>query len=174
MKKTALTLSSIAFFLLSTPSYADVQVQFMEGAPKDRFIITNVGDCDLGAAEFTIDFAASHAGLIFDVTGTGAGVEVFQPFEVTAGAQYLTAAPIISDGDQRATLSLKGLGQNEAIAFTIDVDDTNGTREITVTDGEIRGAIVSLVVNKTEYSAVMSSNSKAVIMTSDCDPQAVL
>jgi hypothetical protein len=169
MKKRAFALNSLVFLLLSAPSYADVQVQFVEGAPKDRFIIKNLGDCDLGVAEFTIDFTASKGGLIFDVTNTGAGVEVFQPFEVTAGAQYLTALPRISDGDQRATLSMTGLGQNETIAFTIDVDDTNETREITVTDGEIRGASVSLMMNKTEHSAIMDSRARVVIDTPACD-----
>jgi len=169
MKKAILALSGLAALCLATPSFADVQVQFIEGAPKDRFTVKNVGACALGAGELTIDFAASDAGLIFDVTNTGAGVEVFQPFEVTAGAQYLTALPTFSDGDQRATLSMAGLGQDEMIAFTIDVDDTNGTREITVTDSEIRGATISLVTNKAEYSTIMDANAQVVINTPACD-----
>lgn len=169
MNKTALALSGLAILYFSTPLVADVHVKFIEGAPKDRFEILNFGTCDLEAADLTIDFAASNAGLIFDVTNSGAGVEVFQPFEVTAGAQYLRSLPTISDGDQRATLSMIGLERNETIAFTIDVDDTNGSREITVTDGEIRGAKVSLVSNNVEYSAIIGSNSKAIINTAFCD-----
>jgi len=169
MSKTNLAISGLAVLLLSSPSYADLQVQFIEGAPKDRFVIINVGDCDLGPAEFTIDFATSNAGLIFDVTDIDAGVEVFQPFEVTDGAQYLTEEPVISDGDQRVTLSMTGLSHNEKIAFTIDVDDTNGTREITVTDGEINGTMLSLVSGDATNSAVISDSAQVTIPTATCD-----
>ena len=168
MPKTTLAISGLAALLLSSPCYANLQVQFIEGAPKDRFVIMNVGSCDIGAAEFTIDFATSNAGLIFDVTDTGAGVEVFQPFEVTVGAQYLTTMPTISDGDLQANLAMTGLGQNESIAFTIDVDDTSGAREITVADSEIRGTTVSLLVNDTVYSTVMDDGAQVVIDTAIC------
>lgn len=169
MAKSPFFLGSLVALLLSSPSYADVQVQFVEGALKDRFVIENVGSCDLGPAEFTIDFAVSNAGLIFDVTDTGAGVEVFQPFEVTDGAQHLARLPMISDGDQRATLMMKGLAQNEKIAFTIDVDDTNGTREITVADSEISGTAVSLVADSTTFSAVMDNGAQVSIKTAPCN-----
>jgi hypothetical protein len=169
MIKTTLTIGGLAVLLLPSPSYADLQVQFIEGAPKDRFVIMNDGSCDLGPAKLTIDFAVSNAGLVFDVTDTGAGVEVFQPFEVTDGAQYLAEVPVISDGDQRATLSMTGLGPNEKIAFTIDVDDTNGTREITVTDSEISGTAVSLLMDSTTYSAVMDIDAQVTIPTATCD-----
>ncbi|MFT4707920.1 MAG: hypothetical protein ACI9PU_001764 [Ascidiaceihabitans sp.] len=168
MPKTNLAMSGLAVLLLSSPAYADLQVQFIEGAPKDRFVIMNVGSCDLGPAEFTIDFAASNSGLIFDVTDTGAGVEVFQSFEVTDGAQYLAEVPVISDGDQRATLSMTGIAQNEMIAFTIDVDDTNGTREITVTDDEISGTTFSLMSDSATYSVVMGDGAQAIIRTATC------
>lgn len=169
MKTIALTLSALTAMVLASPSYADLQVQFIEGAPKDRFVIKNIGACDLGAAEFVIDFAASNAGLIFDVTGEGAGVEVFQPFEITAGAQYFSNMPTVSDGDQRATLSLNGLGQGETIAFTIDVDDTGGSREITVSDSEISGTTVSLRAGSETYNGVMNEDAQVVVNSADCD-----
>jgi hypothetical protein len=168
MAKTNLAISGAAVLLLSSPSYADLQVQFIEGAPKDRFVITNIGNCDLGPAEFTIDFAKSNAGLIFDVTDTGEGVKVFQPFEVTDGAQYLADVPVISDGDQRAILSMTGLSQNDTIAFTIDVDDTNGTREITVTDSELNGTTFSLMSGNTTYSVAVTDSSQATVATATC------
>ena len=168
MTKTNLAIGGLAVLLLPSLSYADLQVQFIEGAPKDRFVIINVGSCDLGPAKVTIDFAASNAGLIFDVTDTGAGVEVFQPFEVTDGAQYLAELPMISDGDQRATLSMTGLGQNKTIAFTIDVNDTNGTREITVSDNEISGTTFSLMSDNATYSVIMSDGAQAAIPTATC------
>ena len=99
MRKLTLSLSVFSAVALSSPATADLQVEFVEGAPKDRFVFTNVGDCALGAGQFEIDFVNSSAGLIFDVTNEGAGVEVFQPFEITVGAEYLTSQPLITDGD---------------------------------------------------------------------------
>ncbi|PYG32474.1 aggregation factor core [Pelagimonas varians] len=165
MKKTII---AICATVLATPALTDVQVQFLEGAPKDRFVVTNLGGCDLGAAELEINFAASNAGLIFDVTGSGAGVEVFQPFEVAVGANFLASEPVITDGDQVATLVLKSLGPQQEIAFTIDVDDTAGGREITVSDDEIRGATVTLATKGETVSAVLGANAKALLETRNC------
>ncbi|MEP3639970.1 MAG: aggregation factor core [Paracoccaceae bacterium] len=169
MKKLTLSLGVIGTVALSGPVAADLQVEFIEGAPKDRFVITNVGDCALGAGQFEIDFVNSSAGLIFDVTNEGAGVEVFQPFEVTSGAEYLTTQPSITDGDQRAVLGMSGLGVNETIAFTIDVDDTVGTRAITVADSEISGTTFSLNVGGSTFSAVMETKAKVMLTTPNCD-----
>lgn len=169
MAKRAYTLGTIGCLLISSPAYAGVQVEFLEGAPKDRFILTNLGSCDIGSGQFVIDFAASKAGLIFDITGSGAGVEVFQPFEITAGAQHLASQPVISDGDQRAILDITDLDHNKSIAFTIDVDDTNGTREITVSDQEIQGTIVSFETANTTYSAVFEANAQVVLNIPACN-----
>ncbi|MEP4196786.1 MAG: aggregation factor core [Aliishimia sp.] len=169
MKSSILRFSTVAGLLMSSPVYADVKVQFIEGAPKDRFVITNVGDCDWGARQLEIDFSASNGGLFFDVTGSGAGVEVFQPFEVTAGAERLVKEPTISDGDQSVTLDMSGLGLGETIAFTTDVDDTNGTREITVANGEISGTTVSIFVGGKTHSANMDADAEVLITTSNCD-----
>jgi len=172
MRNLALALSVPSIMVTALPSFADLQVQFIEGAPKDRFVVTNVGDCDLGAGQFEIDFSASNGGLIFDVTGSGAGVEVFQPFEITSGAQLLAAEPSITDGDKRARLDILGLGVNETIAFTIDVDDTNNTREITVANGEIAGTKVSYSMADLTYSVAMEAQPQVVLSTPDCDANA--
>jgi len=169
MNKITLALCTVSAVATSSPSYADLQVRFIEGAPKDRFVITNVGDCGLGAAQFAIDFAETSAGLIFNTTGSGAGVEVFQPFEVTQGAQYLRSLPRVSDGDQRAMLDMTGLSINDSIAFTIDVDDTKGTRAITVSDSEISGTVVSLTVGKAAFSSVMDMRAQVILATPSCD-----
>lgn len=168
MNTLAWLMGAIAAITLSTPSFADMRVQFVEGAPKDRFVMTNLGDCALGAGQIVIDFTDSRAGLIFDVSGSGAGVEVYQPFEVTQGAQYLVAQPTISDGDQRAVLDISGLDVNGSIAFTIDVDDTIGTRAITVADSEMHGTVYSLRSGGDTQSAVIDTGSQAVIATPDC------
>ena len=68
--------------VVSTPAAADIVVRFDEGAPKDSFTITNADNCALPLTAITIDLAGSAAGLIFDVTGSGAGVSVFQPFQL--------------------------------------------------------------------------------------------
>ena len=169
MKNSTLMLGVLASLFLSSHAYADVNVQFIEGAPKDRFVITNVGECDWGARQLKIDFSASSGGLIFDVTGTGAGVEVFQPFEVTAGAGRLVDEPSISDGDQSVTLYMSELLSGETIEFTTDVDDTNGTREITVTNGEISGTMVSVFIEGETYSARMDADAEVLIPVSNCD-----
>ncbi|MBT0958713.1 aggregation factor core [Alphaproteobacteria bacterium KMM 3653] len=169
MKTLALPLGILGIFALSSPTFADLRVEFIEGAPKDRFVMTNLGDCALGKGQFEIDFTGSSAGLVFDVTSEGAGVEVFQPFEVTAGAENLTEQPKITDGDQRAVLDISGLGADETIAFTIDVDDTIGTRAITVADSEINGTTVSLTAEGRRFSAVMEDEAQVLLTTPDCD-----
>jgi hypothetical protein len=162
-----LSIAACALFIAS-PSFADIRVQFIEGAPKDTFIIANEGNCNIGPSEVVIDFAASNAGLIFDVTGSGAGVEVFQPFDVTQGASLLASLPTITDGDQTATLLINSLDAAEKIAFTIDVDDTKGAREITVSDDEINGATVSLSAQGKKVSATMGANAEVVLPTGAC------
>lgn len=47
---------------------ADLEVRFIEGAPKYRFSILIDGACVLHAASITIDLATAPAGLLFDVT----------------------------------------------------------------------------------------------------------
>lgn len=154
--------------VIAAPVYADIQVQFLEGAPKDRFVITNKGECEIDSAQFKIDFSGSDAGLIFDVTGSGAGVEVFQPFEVTKGVAFLASEPEISDGDQVAILSLTKFAEGQTIEFTIDVDDTSGAQEIIVSDTEIRGAIVSLSVGEKQFSNVMEMEATVLVGTDTC------
>jgi len=117
-------------------------VRFDEGAPKDRFTITNAGNCALPLTSVTIDLTASAAGLIFDVTGSGAGVSVFQPFQLVSGEEFVSTLPQVKDGDRVVSLKLKGLGTKQRVSFTIDVDDTAGTSETMVSGSEIKGATV--------------------------------
>lgn len=165
MNKLPLTLCVL---FIAGPSLANLRVQFVEGAPKDTFIISNEGSCDIGSSELVIDFTGSSAGLIFDVTGSGAGVEVFQPFAVTEGEHLLTRLPTIADGDRSATLMIETLGVAQKIAFTIDVDDTTGDREITVSGDEIVGATVSLSAQGKQISAQMGANADVLLETGGC------
>ena len=63
--------------LSANPAFADITVTFAEGAPTDRFTIAANDSCVTGPVQMTIDLSESDAGLVFDVTAAGAGVEVF-------------------------------------------------------------------------------------------------
>ena len=138
--RSSLLLATALIF--STPAAADILVRFDEGAPKDRFTITNAGNCALPLTSVTIDLTGSAVGLLFDVTGSGAGVNVFQPFQLVSGGEHVSALPQVKDGDRAVSLKLKGLGANQRVAFTIDVDDTAGASETMVSGAEIEGANV--------------------------------
>lgn len=67
---------SAVAFMLAAPAMADVQVEFVEGAPKDRFVLRNASDCSLSAATVRLDLSSSQGGPIFDVTGGGREITV--------------------------------------------------------------------------------------------------
>ena len=158
----------MASLALSTPAWADLRVTFTEGAPKDRFTLLNTGACALEDATVVLDLSPSKGGLIFDVTAQGAGVQVFQPFEVVSGQEALTNAPQVQDGQSALTLDIRSLAPNAAIAFTIDVDDTIGQREITVTGSEIEGASVSYIQGGQTVTAPFTGRAVAEVVLSGC------
>lgn len=154
--------------LLAGPAFADLQVTFDEGAPKDRFTVQTVGGCGLGPSDIRIDLSGSAAGLVFDVTASGAGVEVFQPFELTAGASNLTSVPMVTDGQTEVVLPVSGLTDSDAISFTIDVDDTMGGREITVSRAEISGARVEVSMAGKTYRGTFGDDAVARVAVPGC------
>lgn len=151
---------------------ANVTVDFREGAPKDRFTITYTGECVLNDVVLNIDLSGTDGKLIFDTTAAGAGVEVFQPFEVTQGAVTLLSSLRVNDGDKALSLGIEKLGSGESISFTIDVDDTLTNSElgnIRVSDAEIKGGTVQILVGDiVSASAVFGSNSKAETLPFAC------
>lgn len=161
-------LTLCTLMLSATAAAADLTVRFEEGAPKDRFTLTNTGDCALPAMVVTLDLGTAPAGLIFDVTGAGAGVQVFQPFEVVSGGDALIEAPQVRDGDSAVTLRLKGLAAGADVAFTVDVDDTGGGREITVSGSEIAGASVRMAMGGVMQSGVMDATARATVPMGAC------
>ncbi|MEM9205175.1 MAG: aggregation factor core [Pseudomonadota bacterium] len=165
MKTPALTLSLALF---ATAAAADIQVRFKDGAPKDRFTVTNTGACDLGPAQVKIDLSGSPFGLIFDVTSQGAGVQVFQPFEIATGGRYLAATPDIADGDNAVTLDFTSLPAGDTFAFTIDIDDTVKSREIIVSGEEIVGAMATVSLGAAGASAVFDADGLAEIGFAAC------
>ncbi|MFK7869071.1 MAG: aggregation factor core [Roseobacter sp.] len=165
MRVAALTVL-LAYFATTAP--AQLAVRFVEGAPKDRFIFENTGDCGLKDAAITVDLAGSNGRLIFDVTGQGAGVSVFQPFEVVSGLASLSGLPIVKDGDTLLSLSVNELAPGDAIAFTIDVDDTVGQRETVVAGAEVTGADVIVTTQGEQTSGVFGPNASAVVPLPPC------
>lgn len=154
--------------IAGTAALADIAVRFDEGAPKDRFSFTNIGACPLGPLRITLDLGSAPAGLIFDVTAAGAGVDVFQPFEMVAGTELLLQSPQVVDGDAALVLDLKGLAVSETFAFTIDVDDTGGGREITVSGSEIAGANVAVALGEASRSAAFDDSAQARVPVDGC------
>ena len=154
--------------LTATAAQADLTVSFREGAPKDRFTLTNTSDCALPRGSVTVDLGTAPAGLIFDVTASGAGVEVFQPFDVVAGADALRSLPRVADGDSAITLDMNGLAPGQSIAFTIDVDDTGGGREITVNGSEIAGATIKATLDGDTSKGTFDNSAKASTATPPC------
>lgn len=141
MRYLALSLALIAAPL---PAFADITARFIEGAPKDRFVFENTGNCTLEAAKLTLDLSKSAGALVFDVTNAGAGVEVFQPFELVSGADLVRTNAPVRDGDKVLSLEVADMAPGAVIAFTIDVDDTLGNREITVNETEITGSQIRI------------------------------
>ena len=109
--------------------------------------------------------------MIFDTTAHGQGVEVFQPFELVAGADFVTGLPTVADGDARLTLLLADLPAQASVAFTIDVDDTlerSSNGQTMINGSEISGAAVSLSGAGLVGEAAFDRNATAVIVASTC------
>ncbi|SLN16085.1 hypothetical protein PSA7680_00433 [Pseudoruegeria aquimaris] len=159
---------AVALACLGSAAQAGLLVRFVEGAPKDRFEIRNEGTCPTAAGTLMLDLSKSAGGLIFDVTGRGAGVEVFQPFEMVAGAEALASLPKVRDGQDRLELAIENLPPGGLIAFTIDVDDTLGARAITVSGAEIAGATVSHVHGQGATMATFTEGATARLSGNGC------
>ncbi|QBF32911.1 aggregation factor core [Thalassococcus sp. S3] len=154
--------------LWSVPAAADLDVRFVEGAPKDRFELVNTSACATGPISVRLDLSGSAGGLIFDVTEAGAGVEVFQPFELAEGADALAALPSVADGDDVLTLDLIDLPADTRVSFTIDVDDTLGGREITVSGAEIEGALVTARLQDRQVQSQFTAEATARLGLASC------
>ena len=154
--------------MVASPAQADLNVNFIEGAPKDRFRIENKGTCAIQNASLSIDLSSSQGRLIFDVTSEGAGVEVFQPFEITEGREALSEIPAVLDGQSNVTLEIAELQPSQVIVFMIDVDDTLGQRGITVTGSEIKGGSIGFETAQRQEVALFSSGSRAEVTLADC------
>lgn len=158
----------LTFCCLGSAVLADLTVQFIEGAPKDRFIVTNTGACEMPETTVTLDLDAAGEGLIFDVTVAGAGVEFAQPFEVTEGRNRVLGLPELTDGDTVVSLNLSGLYPDESVVFTLDVDALDSTRPTTVTGSEIEGAMITAVFGEDVRKAAFTDAARAVLPLDPC------
>lgn len=113
---------------------------FLEGAPRDRLVVKNLsaGDWTLARADWLL--AGSQGRVLFDVTGSGAGVQVFQPFRVEKSQDLLARQPDVKDGDQVLSLEFNGFGPGRDFIFSIDVDDQLQASETIVDGTEMQGA----------------------------------
>lgn len=159
-------------FAFSQYSQANIEVSFTESAPKDRFSIKNAGTCDLKQLIVNIDLTQSDGLLIFDTTAVGAGVEVFQPFEIRTGNLALHSTKAVQDGDTELTVKIDNIRPNETVSFTIDVDDTLPKSElgmIRVTGPEMNNGRVQVGVGAGAMTtATFGPNNKAVALLSTC------
>jgi len=162
---------ALALFFSAT-AQADIEVRFSEGAPKDRFTISNQGKCSIKNMTVDLDLSKSRGKLIFDITAEGAGVEVFQPFEVTEGKLTLASGKAVKDGDSGLSLLIASLEPSERVSFTIDVDDTlpvSALGMIRVAGSEIQGGIVSVrTAAMKPATAAFNTNSTAVVKLAKC------
>ena len=168
----ALLLRFFISMLLTASAQAAIEVRFVESAPKDRFIITNTGSCTFSELILVINLAQSAGRLIFDTTGAGAGVEVFQPFEVTEGKIELVSGKVVKDGDTELALRIKSLAPGARASFTIDVDDTLPRSELgktRVAASEISGGTVRVIAGRGQSAtAVFDDASRATVALSGC------
>jgi hypothetical protein len=156
-----------ATLLLSAPAFADINLRFVEGAPKDRFIIQNAA-CALSQVDVLIDLSGSAGALIFDVTAAGAGVEVFQPVEVQS--RSVTAKPV-TDGDQQLSLTIDAFEAGSELIISADLDDVlsdSALGQIRVTGNELAGTMLRITIDGQSQQATFSASSNAVSIPHAC------
>lgn len=168
MPRPAALIAAAAALAFATPALAEIRVSFEDSAPTDIFTISHKGACALGPFTLELDLGGSAGRLYFDTTASGAGVQVYQPFRLVAGAQRVVAISPVGDGDERVQLSFSRFEPGEEVAFTIDVDDrmTAGPLGQTqVAGSEIAGAQIAI---GPEATGRFSANAIARIPTPRC------
>ncbi len=172
MRRRLVIFAFTVLYSASMSAHASMAVKFVESAPKDWFSFTNNSDCGLMDIKVTVDLSNSVGQLIFDTTGSGAGVEVYQPFEIREGRISLNAGNNVVDGDRMLTLNIEVLNPGDTASFTIDVDDTLPRSELgqtRVSSSEIAQARVSVKVGDSQSTeAVFDETSQARVLLNDC------
>ncbi len=170
-RKLPLLPIAAALLVLCQQASASLDIRFVESAPKDWFSVTNQSECTLAEFTLTIDLAASAGGLIFDTTATGAGVEVFQPFQIRSGELSLLSAGV-DDGANRLSIVVRNLQPSASASFTIDVDDTLTVSElgmIRVSGAEISGGTVTVEsANNPDFNGAFDNTGKLRLPAPQC------
>lgn len=151
-------LASTCFGMLSHQAAADehscqldLNVRFIESAPRDRFVIKNNSTTNIDIISASFDLSNSQGNLIFDTEDGGTGVEVFQKFKSETDQVKLITFPEVSDGDNQLDIAFETFAQFEEYQFSIDVDDQNiqsDLGQIRVTGGELAGAEVTFLIRQ--------------------------
>ena len=127
----------------------DVSFAFTESAPRDRFEIRNESSAGQPIQRVRLEMLRSAGRLYFDTVQGGAGVDVFQPFQVDSGDARLAADPAVKDGDDRVDLVFQRFEPGQRFQFSIDVDDRLGDSDMgptRVSGREMEGAVLTVVV----------------------------
>lgn len=169
-KIVGIALPSLFF---STAAFAasciQIDAEFYEGAPRDRFIIKNNSSDKYSIESATLTLRGSKGRLIFDTIDGGKGVEVFQQFRSEESSAMLATKPTLKDGADTLALTFTHFDPNETYRFSLDVDDqlTNSELgQIRVSSSEMNGAQIHYVVTdmsgkKHMISAVFGNNNSA-------------
>lgn len=123
----------------------DATVTFREGAPTDRFIISNDNASSWTLVSMAIVLRGSIGRLIFDTEEGGDGSSVFQPFR--SGGGTVTAEGVIGadDGSEELAIAFQNFGPGHTYMFTIDLDDRlemSQSGQTIITGAEIAGATI--------------------------------
>lgn len=140
--------------------HLDLNVRFIESAPRDRFVIKNNSSTDVEIISASFDLSNSQGNLIFDTEDGGTGVEVFQKFRSETDKVKLVSSPDVRDGDSQLDIAFETFAQFEEYQFSIDVDDQNlksDLGQIRVTGGELAGAEVTFLVRQNDVHRPVSA-----------------
>lgn len=155
---TLITSASLGMFVLQAQATQDscrldLNVKFIESAPRDRFVIQNNSSTSVEILSASIDLSSSQGDLIFDTEDGGTGVEVFQQFKSETDKVKLVFYPDVRDGDSQLDIAFEKFAQFEEYQFSIDVDDQNSKSDlgqIRVTGGELAGAKVTFLIRQND------------------------
>lgn len=164
---------ALALFLLVAPSLAPAGacgprliVEFVEESP-DFFVLRNASDPGWSVQRVEIDLQDTAGRLIFDVTGSGAGVSTYQPYAELGSTAVAVARTEVTDGDSLLNIGFARFAPGEHFLFTVDLDDTLPGQTQTWVDGvEIAGGRVQAVFagpdgREVERSAAFETDSRA-------------
>lgn len=171
-KIAALAVPSL-FIASSTFAASCIQIdaRFIEGAPRDNFVIENKSKDALNIESALVSLKGSKGKLIFDTIDGGSGVEVFQQFRGEESSAMLATKPRLKDGADVLSLQFEHFKPSETYRFSLDVDDqlTNSELgQIRVSSSEMNGAKIDFVVSdpkgkKHKVSAIFGDNNRATL-----------